>query len=787
MLSAMMWRRIRQSPGFTAVAAITLGLGIGANTAVFSVIDPLLLRQVPVRDPERLVLLHSAGTLETVQISEWNAFEEYSADRESLEGVLASGTPRDGAVSVSANYFDVLGVQPHAGRFFAAGDASAAGPASHAAVLSHAYWMREFGGDPSAVGRTVTVRGQPRTIAGIAPRGFSGLSVGAAPDVYLPIERRTDWVMVVARLRPGVSLDRARVALEPRFRRIVSTSEVPEVERPQVMARLVVTPAGRGLSESRDRLGARPWALMAVVAAVLAIACANVAGLFLTRAASRRQELALELALGATRGHLLRRSLMDAAGVAALGTIAGLVVAHWVSRALVAWLAVGPAPIALAADLNLRVLTFTGVLLGVTMLVCGALPALAITRLDVTQGLRSRGAGLDRGARASGLRRALVVAQIAVSVTLLGGTGLLVRSLVNLHTADLGFDASHVLAVSLRDRRTGRPAGQADAVLADIVGRTRALPGVEGVAIAALPPLSGSEIGINVIPESRPSAAPIHTFMAPGVSPAYFETLGVRLVSGASCPGTDATAVVINERLARHLFGATPPIGERVRFVEGRRPPMTVVGVAADTTYHNVREAPRNIVYTCRAASQSPSAGAVVFVRTATAPPEALAIAVREIAASADASLEVARAQTLKTYLVDSLHPDRLVAGLFSAFTLIAVIISAVGLYGVLASTVTRQTAEIGLRMALGADAWHVVRFVAGPAARLTAAGLILGTAGAAVATSLLASLLFGLGGWDPLTWAGVAGTLAVISILASLVPLARAVRIDPVTALRAD
>ncbi len=447
-------RRLRQAPGFTAVAALTLGLGIGANTAVFSVIDPLLLRRLPVHEPDRLVLLHSAGSLQRIEISEGAAFERYSADRGSLDGVLADGAgmtaldttfrglPATLLVNVvSTNYFEVLGVQPHLGRLLTADDGAEAPPVL---VLNFASWRNAFGADPTVVGAPIAIGGRSFMIVGVAPRGFSGLTVGAAPDAFSPLSPGRlgkAWVRIVARLRPRLTPDRALVTLDPIFQQIAAASELPAIERQQNMSRLLITPAGRGLSESRDALGSRPWALMAVVALVLFVACANVAGLVLTRASARRHETALQLALGGTRSRIVGRHLIEGALVASLGAATGMVVAHFASRALVAWLSAGPAPLTLVADLNARVLFFTAAVLSLTVLVCGALPALAAARVDVATGLRSRGAGLERGARLSGLRRILVVAQMAASVTLLSGAGLLVHSLVNLHASDVGFDA----------------------------------------------------------------------------------------------------------------------------------------------------------------------------------------------------------------------------------------------------------------------------------------------------------------------------------------------------------
>jgi predicted permease len=796
-----MTRRIGP-PGITLLAALTIGLGTGAVTAVFSIVDPLLVRQLPVREPEQLVLLHAAGTLHGVDSLAWPAAAQLGSDSGTVEGLaaaslskfeLAVGAERIATTgsAVSPNFFQMLGVRAHVGQVFTAADVAAN---AQPIVLGHAAWVRHFGSDPGAVGRTVSIRDKPYTISGVTPPGFFGVVAGSSPDFYLPLETLGSpgsWAHVIARLRPGVTVERALVALDPAFRRVVAEIDIPAIEKEQALSKLRVTPAARGISAARDELGARPWTLLAIVALALLVACANVAGLVLTRAGSRRQEIAIEIALGATRGRIARRWLLEGAAIATLGAIIGLGIAYAGSRALASWLSVGPAPLTITPALDWRLLGFAFGLLVVTMLVCGEVPALAAARIDVAQGLRFRATGLDRGARPSRLRRGLVVAQIAASVTLLSGAGLLVHSVANLHAFDLGFDPSRVLAITLRDRNASRPAGQADAIADELVRQTAAIPGVQGVAFGSLPPLSGSEIGINIVAEARPTAPPVHTFIAPGVRPRYFETLGLRLAQGDGCPPVVAgqdPSVVINERLAARLFPGSQALGERVRFVEGRRPPMTVVGVAADSTYVTLREEPRNFVYICYLQGQLRSlTNLVLFVRSTADIADPLASPLRALVQSTDASLETARAQTLEANRSESIRPDRLVAGLSAGFALIAALISAVGLFGVVTATVARQTPEIGLRVALGADARGIVRFVVLPVAGLALSGLVLGIAGAAATASLLSSLLFGLGHVDPVTWAAVAVILAAVCAAACAVPVRRALAIDPVAALRGD
>jgi predicted permease len=798
----VIWRRQRLAPGLTLLAALTIGLGTGAVTAVFSIVDPLLVRQLPVREPERLVLLHAAGTLQTVDSLSWPAAAQLANVGDTVESLAAAGISRFetsiGAErltatgsAVSANFFQMLGVDALVGQVFAPADIAAN---MQPIVLGHGAWARHFGSDPAAIGRPVLIRGKTYTIAGVAPPGFFGVVAGTSPDFYVPLETlgsAGSWVHVIARLRRSVTVERALVALDPAFQRVAAETDIPAIEKEQALSRLRVTPAGRGISAARDELGSRPWMLLAIVALALLVACANVAGLVLTRAASRRREIAIELALGATRSRIARRWLLEGSGIAALGAVIGLIVASAGSRAIAAWLSVGPSPITITPALDWRLLGFAFGLLVLTLVACGAVPAMAAGGIDVAQGLRFRGAGLDRGARPSRLRRGLVVAQIAASVTLLSGAGLLVRSLTNLQAFDPGFDPDRVLAVTLRDRESNRPAGQADAIADELLRRTVATTGVVSAAFGSLPPLSGSEIGINIVAEARPSAPPVHTFIAPGVRPGYFETLGLRLARGEECPPVTAgpdPSVVINARLAARLFPGSSALGERVRFVEGRRPPMIVVGVARDSTYVRLREEPRNFVYICYLQGQLRSVtNIVLFVRSASTTAGPLDGPLRALVHATDSNLETTRAQTLEAYRADSIRPDRLVAHLSAGFALIAAVISAVGLFGVVAATVARQTSEIGLRMALGADARGIVRFVALPVIGLVVAGLGLGLAGAAATTSLLSSLLFRLGHIDLVTWFGVIVVLATVCAAACAVPLTRALKIDPVSALRTE
>jgi predicted permease len=792
------WRRLRRSPGFTLIATLTLALGIGANTAVFSVLDPLLLRHLPVTRPDELVLLHSAGTLHTIEISERAAFERYSAEHDVLAGVLGDAGLTEYPTSyggvrttaraelVSPNYFSVLGVRPFAGRLFSP-DVDAAGSP---VVIGFNYWRRVFGGDPTAVERTLIVNGHARTIVGVAPEAFHGVTVDSSPDLYLPFapESTPGWLTVVGRLKPDVSPAQARAALEPVFNQVVHASDLPEIERQQAMARLLVTPVPRGLSAVRTTLAVPAWVLMAVVGLVLIVACANVANLLLTRATGRRREMAVELALGATRAHLIRELVAESAWLATAGAVAGILAARLTSGALVASLSTRRVPVELTAGLGGRVLVFTVLVLGFTILLCGVLPAVTATRADVMHDLKGRGSSPEPGGRWR-VGQLLIVGQIAVSVTLLAGAGLLVRSLVNLQTFDVGLDRDRVLSVSLADEMTTRPPGQVANVLSKLLERTRGLPGVRSASLSALALFTGDELGINVAVEgARQTVASPHAYFN-AVAPGYFATVGIPLVAGRDFSTDDDApsrpVVIVNRTMARRYFGDESPLGKHLRFVEGNRPPMEIVGVVADSIHNDVREPALDFLYLYRPSRQSAVRRAVLLVRTDPSAGADVAGPVQKLVHSLDAGIAVTSVKTIRQSIDESLRDDRVISALCSTFSVLALTVAALGLYGVLSVTVARQTKEIGVRIALGADTRHIVRLVTAQGMRLTLVGLVLGMAGALASTSVLTTMLFGLHRTDLLTLGAVAVTLLAATTMACYVPARRAMHVDPVTALR--
>jgi putative ABC transport system permease protein len=791
---ALAIRRLRGAPGFTAIAVLILALAVGVNSTVFSIVDPLLLRKLPVKNPDQIVVLSSVGTLHTNEMWPRAAVDRFSIARDVFDGVVADvglfeyetthqGRPSQASIQiVSPNYFDVLGLRPDVGRLLTTDDDS---EGRAVAVLGYSYWTRAFGGDQGVVGDLLVINGRPHTIVGVGPRGFSGLRPGTIPDAYVSPGsglRSTDWVRIIGRLRRDVTRDQAVTYLGPSFHQIVETSGIPPIELEQTMSRVLVTSIARGSPETAARFGAAAAMLSTVVGLVLFVAIANLATLMLARAATRRREIAVRRSLGATAKDVGRLFLAESIVVAAIGTTAGVLLANWTSRLLVTRLMSGG--IAIEPGDGSRQLLFSAVLMCLTVLGCGVLPAMVSSRGDAVRGARLSAHG-DGTGRIGAIRQILVVSQIAGSVVLLTGTGLLVHSLVNLYTADVGFDPERVLSLAIVDPVRDRPAQQADRTVSDLAASIRQLPGVESVAFAGLRPFARSEIGINVIAEGV-TTKPVHTFMN-GVTSQYFETLGIPLVSGRSCAsgpaGASAQEVVINERLARQLFGRVETQPRPLRSVEGDRR-YIAVGVARDAIYNSVRETPRNFLYLCR---QSTSIAGTMLVRSATGRAEGLAPAVSRILQDVAPDVRAVETRTLAAYLRAAFNLDRLITSLLSLFTFLALAIAVVGLYGVLSGMVLMRVPEIAVRIALGASTRDIAGVVARPAATLLGAGLCLGIVAGLAFAPVLSSLLFEIDRTDPLAYAGSGLAILIATAAACYVPTRRALQIDPVTALRAE
>lgn len=797
-------RMLARNPSFTAVAVLTLALGIGANTAIFSILDPLLLRVLPVRNPGGLVQINAAGTLGPLELSEVQSFYRYRDKASVFSGVLAFSpvavceVTRNGQQSpareetVSGSYFSVLGIQPFAGRLLMPDDDQIAS-GSATVVLSYDYWRHAFGSDLKIVGQTIVLNGSPSTIVGITPPGFFGVEVGNSPDFYLPLGdntpiedyRRAQWVTILARLKPGVPLGQAQAGLEPLFEQNVRESTIPEIEKREDMARLVLTPASRGLSDLRARFSLPAQILMGVVGLILLIACANVANLLLAGNMARRKEITVRLAFGAGRWRLVRQLLTESALLAALGALTGVLTGKWASGLLVASLSTKKFPVSLEAGLDGRVFLFAIVISVLTVLLCGLAPALSATRSDLAHDLKVQSGGAARSSARWQLGNLLVVAQVAFSVMMLIGAGLLLHSLLNLETSDVGFDRDHVLMISLSGHAAGHPPAQLEDLYDQLLDRAKSLPGVRSASYSAFSPISGTEVGINVVVEGyalQPGETANDLFV--GVSSGYFDTMGIPLLAGREFTREDvhmkAPVLIINRTMARRYFGDKNPLGKHIQFVEGKHPPMEIVGVVADSKYNDLHERAFDFFYV------PGGTGRVLDVR-ATGNPKSLTAPLRELIHSLDSSVAITNIQTLRQQADESLHQDHLVAALCSIFSALALVLTGIGLYGTLAFGVARRTNEIGVRMALGAAPRDIFNLIVGQGLRLTLAGLLLGVAGAMIAASILESLLFGVKQADPLTLTAVCFIFTCASILACALPARRAMRVDPMVALRQE
>jgi len=602
-------RQIRKSPGFTAVAILTLALGIGVNATIFSLLDPLLLRKLPVRNPDELVWVNSAGTMGPAELSELQTFYLYRDKAAVFSNILAFsrvapyGITMNGRTTVaegllvSGNYFDALGLGPFSGRLFTEADERA-----HATiVLSFNFWKREFHSDPRAIGeviqfgdqadasRTGSVPQRSYTIVGIAPNGFFGTQVGESPDFYMPLGAtdlptqdywQTQGVSILGRLKPGISLAQTQINLDPLLQEAVKSSAIPAVELKESFSRTLLTPAARGLSSIRDKYSLPARILQAVVGLLLLIACGNLANLLLARGMSRRREIVVRLALGASRTRVVRQLLTESVLLSAAGTLAGLAASFWLSPLLLASLSTAQLPVVLSTGLNWRLLLFTALLMALTILICGLVPALSVTRRELADDLKAKGSGSSHSSRRSRLSNALVVAQVALSMVLVASAGLLLRSLVNLETFDPGFARDHVLLVSLDGYSASRNRQQVATFYSQLLARVRQLPGVRSASYSSFTPISGKEVGVNVIVEGytlKPGESANERFV--GVSPDYFATMGIPLLAGREFTEHDihldsssyqATNVaIVNRTMARRFFGDRNPIGKHLRFVEG--------------------------------------------------------------------------------------------------------------------------------------------------------------------------------------------------------------------------
>jgi predicted permease len=796
-------RGLVQSPGFTLVALVTLTLGIGINTTIFSFVNAVLLRPLPFPRPDELVCVRQIfpNRPDTLGITSVPTFHDWRDRNRTFSGMAASsewplnvtsgGAPETvkGAV-VSADFFSILENAIGRGRGFRKGEDVAG--RDLVAVISDGFWKRRFGSDQSVVGRVVTINGKPTTVVGIARPGFEPPFLQAGTEVYVPLShafgqesRNGNFLQVIGRLARGVRPEAAAADMASVMGGL--TREYPDIYAGRSVH---VVPLGSALVS-----GTRPALLLlsGIVLLVLLIGSANVAGMMLARASARQREIAIRTALGATRRDLVRQLLTESVVLFVVGGVLAALFSVWSLDALVAWL---PFELPRASEISVdgRVLLYTLVLSVVAGAAFGLLPALQASRLDVSSSLKDGASAATGGEGRRRARRILVVAEIALSLVVLAGAGLLIRSLERLYAVDPGFDGIGVTTLVL-ETTPGKYDGRENALVAfhdRLIERIAARPGVRSVASVTFLPYSGDYANLAFEIEGRPSArGDRRTALENTVSPGYFGTLRIPLKRGrlfdagdVEKPGSDRAAIV-NEALARIDFPGEDPIGRRITFGDPNKPDAhwyRIVGVVGDTRALSLQAAPDRQVYIPYA--QAPDARISLLVRS-DAPISAISALVRSEVAALDREQPVRDAQPFSRIVSASLGGERARAAAVGLFALLALVLAMVGVYGVISYSVARRTQEIGIRVALGARREDVVRMVVGEGVRLFALGGAVGLAGALLASRALARFLFGVGAADPITFLAASALLGLAALAASWIPARRAAALDPLRALR--
>lgn len=807
-------RMLVKSPGFTLVALISLALGIGVNTSIFSLVNAALLRPLPVDEPGRLASIYhrSAQGAGAFSSSAYPAYEYYRDHNPVFSGLMAyvrapmnlrigEETERVPAEIVTGNYFSVLGVMPVLGRVFLPEEDRTLG--THpVVVVSHGLWQRRYGGDPGLVGRTITLNGHGFTVVGIAPRNFRGvvLDWGDRPEIWAPMMMYREaapafegidplrrwsmhWLLVTGRLKPGVSLAQAQAAMAT----VSAQMAQAHPERSQGWDKergwaAVVLPAhqARFWPTRRDSIVNYLGVLMAVVGLVLLIACFNVANLLLARASKRQREVAVRLALGAGRGRLLRQLLTESVLLSLAGGAAGLLVAVWTSEFLSSFYRPFKIQLALDTSLDGRVLGFAFLVSVVTGVLFGLAPVRQASRLDLVAALKSETSMLVAGSRRFGLRSALMIAQVSLCLVLLIGAGLFLKTLRNAQAEDVTVDAGQVLVFNVDPATRGYTESRGRQFYAELLARVRALPGVRSAGLVNIVPLGGLRGGTDVTVGHETVQVNLNW-----VSPGYFETIGIPLLRGRDFterdnPGAPQVAVV-NEQMARRFWPGQEVIGKQFQLT---RPPalVEIIGVVKDGKMRSYRDEARPGFYV--PVYQHYAKQMSLEVRTAGDPVRMLAALRRELRAL-DKDLPLGEFQTLRTHLDRALSQERMTVALLGALGLLALVLAGIGLYGVMAFSVAQRTREIGIRVALGAQSSQVLGMVLRHGTVLTLVGLGIGLAGAAILTRFAASLLYGVSPTDPVTFAAIALLLLAVALAACYLPARRAAKVDPMIALR--
>lgn len=804
-------RSLLKRPGFVSIAVITLALGIGANTAIFSLVNAVLLRSLPVERPSEIVSVAVRGKDDSMSAFSYPNYRDFRDRNEALSGLLVYrfvplSLSRSGAnervwgFEVSGNYFDVLGVKATKGRTFLPEEDKT--PLTHpVAVVSYDSWQRRFGGDPDLVGKDVLLNNHQFKVIGIAPEGFKGTELVYTPEIWLPasmmgwVEPGADWLdnrdtrnfFAIGRLKPGFDTRQAEASLN--LLALQLAKEYPDTNEGQSIR---VVPPGFILPDLRGAVVNFTWVLMAAVALVLLVTCTNLAGLMLARATDRRREIAIRLAMGANRWRLIRQLLTESVLLSLVGGIAGMLLAVWIIQLLLAFKPPIDFPLSLDVAVDWRVLLFSVSVSLVAGAIFGLAPALQATRPGLSQALRETSA--QGGASRTRLRSVLVVAQIAISLVVLISAGLVVRTLLQLQTMNPGFDPQNALTMSFDLGLQGYDRQRGQQFYRQLAERVQALPGVKSAAVSDYIPLSLNFNSRNIFVEGQPAerGENVPLAMNSSAGPRYFETMRTPLIQGREFTDQDQDGservVVVNETFVKKLMtsvnSSSEAIGKRIAFGSAAGPYRRIVGVAREGKYFNIAEDPRPFVWTPMA--QDYSSNGILTVRTEGSP-EPLLAAVRKEVQALDPNLPLFDVKTLSEHMRFALFPARIAATVLGVFGFVALLLSAIGIYGITSYTVAQRTHEIGIRLALGAQLSDVLSLVLTHGLKLTAIGAALGLFGAYLATRAITSVLYGVSPTDPLTFGLVSLVLVGVALVACYVPSRRATKVDPLIALRSE
>jgi predicted permease len=825
-------RTLSRTPGFSLVVILTLGLGIGANTAIFSLMDQVLLRLLPVENADELIQLDGPGAFSGRTYNDrtfsYPMYVDFRDRNDVFSGLIArfpasaTLTTRNQAERidvelVSGNTFAVLGVKPILGRPLAREDDLTPG-AHPVAVLSYSYWQRRFAASPTVLNQVVTINSTPITIVGVAPPGFAGVAATQSPDMFMPMmmkaqvtptwndldNRRSRWLSIIGRLKPGMTADAAKARLDVLYQQINEheLTAVPAFANASQRFRdafrakkLTLHPASQGLSDLRQSVQTPLFVLMAMVGLVLLIACANVANLLLSRANARQKEVAVRLALGAGRQRLIRQTMTESLVLATAGGIVGIVLSIWVGDLLVGVMPYESFTRSLSTEPDWRVGLFTAGLALTTAVVFGLIPALQASKPELNRTLREEAGNLSGGTKQARFRKGLVVAQVALSMLLVAGAGLFARSLYNLKSLDTGFQVDNLITFNVDPALNGYDQTRIKRFYEQALQDIRQIPGVQSASLAQVAALTGNASSRTIQVQGY-EAKPDENLnpWTNEVATDYFRTMGMPLIAGREFTERDAAGaplvVIVNESFAKYFFGDQSPLGRRFGFrVQNNPAAMEIVGVVRDALYADMRQGTTEENQTPRFAyipyQQSEELNEMTFYVRAAGNAAALPEQLRQTIRRADTAMPVYGMRSMERTVDEALFNERMLALLSASFGLLATVLAAIGLYGVMSYTVSRRTREIGIRIALGAERTTVVWMVLREVTLLTLVGIALGVPGALGLSRYVRSQLYGIEPSDPMTLMIAATTLAAVALFAGYLPARRAAAVQPVRALR--